>query len=377
MLAYRLIALIVTTGILITTLNNRSNTIVLRRKDVLVLILLILIVGLGMETTLYLMNPKKNLHQWVYPKLYGSVFNDASFPPLVNIDEYYDTVKRGYDKMKETRLMVGGLCKNNASSLPVFFARMMHWSQFFKSMRVVLFENDSVDDTRQVIRQWQQANPDFIYLIPCPNDCRMNLPDAVSTGSFSMERMQKMAMFRNKLLAYAKSHRHKFDTLSMIDVDLCGPVSMDGMAHSFGLQESLQWDCISSYGLSGLTASGNQLVYYDSLAYKELPTEHAVRVTFSANDSILKSSLTTLRLSFVKRGAPVWAVASGFCGMALYQMSSIESSDIWYDESGTSTTCEHITFHERMSRRGHNKHYVNPNMILLAGLQGKETHFSH
>ena len=77
--------------------------------------------------------------------------------------------------------------------------------------------------------------------------------------------MRKMANYRNRVLRYIYDHFNDYDCVFSMDLDTRGPLSIKGVAHSFGLYQD--WDSVSSMGLNGITLSASIPLYYDILAY--------------------------------------------------------------------------------------------------------------
>ena len=70
--------------------------------------------------------------------------------------------------MKQSRVVICGLARNCATSLECIERRVEETGSLFKDYRVVLFENDSKDTTRLVLKQWQKRNSK-VHLIECKN----------------------------------------------------------------------------------------------------------------------------------------------------------------------------------------------------------------
>lgn len=321
----------------------------------LIIIIIILIVFITIER--YCRNKNKSLYEIIHKDYYDIDFKEDIFPPEVNIIDYYKTVKKGYKKMREINIVMCGLCKDIENSLPKFIKRMNKLSKYFKQFKIVIFENDSKDDTRQILLKWESENKD-VKIIKCPNNCKFGKKPAISHGVFSQDRMKMMAEFRNILLDEVWKYYSDYDYCMIIDVDMKGPISIDGIAHSFGLTNKLQWDMISAYGLAGITLTGGMLVYYDLLAYEDNNTD--------INKNRLDIFKILYKTSFLPRGSDPIKIKSAFAGLAIYKMSSIKN--IRY--TPPYNTCEHKTFHRNMIKQGYDKIYINPNMILLCGLQG-------
>jgi hypothetical protein len=312
---------------------------------------------------------KKSLIELLYPRYFADVtrFPEADFKCSsdTTCKQYDMIVERGYQKMKATKIVFTGLCINIEKKMPSLKKRLEFLGGFFEDYKIVIFENDSTDNTRALLLEWQKSNPN-VYILPCPEDpdCKLKNKPAVSHGMFAEARMKKMADFRNRLLRAIRERNQEADCVCMMDLDIVGPISMDGVAHSFGLYED--WDSISGYGKTGLVVTGGMSVYYDYLAYKD--------EKFDINQN--KSHIVPIFLKCLKhkRGDMPFKVLSGFAGIAFYKMHVINAG-VTYTPKDGKYICEHIILHNNMIDMGFDRIYINPNMLVLIGPQGPKSQF--
>jgi hypothetical protein len=346
-------------------MNNYNNYIdkvkiflkKLRLKHIIIFILILLLIEHFCRLQ------KKTLVEIMKPQWYSDMtkFPQKDFKCKRNCDEYNNRIDYGYKVMKTKKVIFGGLCINIADKVDILEKRFTHMGNYFDDYKVVIFENDSTDGTRDLLKDLCKRNDKF-KLIECDEakDCIFKTKSASEHGIFASNRMKKMVFYRNKVLNNIKKY-NDFDCFCIIDLDLGGPISIDGIAHSFSHYKD--WDAISANGLNGITLSLGQPVYYDYLAYKDdkIDTE--------------KTKLDYLTMFYevnkFKVGDPIKKVQSGFAGMSFYKMEILtKDKDINYTPSNDVYKCEHIIFHENMIKNGYDKIYINPNMLLLSGPQG-------
>lgn len=161
-----------------------------------------------------------------------------------------------------------------------------------------------------------------------------------------------MAYYRNILLDYIRTHYTHYDYCMMVDLDLAGPISRDGLAHSLGYN---RWDIITANGLAnkGLDKKGTSLSYYDMLAYVDYNSE--IPPIYNSITWFLKSN-TLITYKKWNRGEPLHRVKSAFSGCAIYKMNVINDRRNYY----SGEHCEHIIFHTRCISNGYDKIYLNP-----------------
>jgi hypothetical protein len=147
----------------------------------------------------------------------------------------------------------------------------------------------------------------------------------------------------------------------MMDLDIEGPISCDGLAHSFGGNKP--WDSISAFGLMGNTVTWGVPFYYDHLVYDDGDAAMAYRPL-----DVFKSFWRMWKHS---RGDELIPVRSGFCALALYKMYIFtDKRDINYTAKDGVYYGDHNMLHNNMIACGYNKIFINPNMLLLVGVQG-------
>ena len=296
----------------------------------------------------------KNFHQYVYASYYTGAFPEAQFSPGKKYKKKYEkAVVDGYKKMKQSSLVICGLARNTADTLQKTIERIETLGSYFKEYHVVIFENDSSDMTRKLLQQWTEKNQS-VHLLPCSvKDCKLGHPNLYSFGLSGVGRIEKMAAFRNYYLQYVKSNYQHYNYMMVLDIDMKGPWSNNGIAHSIAQKD---WDMIAAYGVFSFLLC---LLVYDALAYVGAnglfsDPEHPMYNLFKMNHRLLP----------IRRGAPLISVQSAFSGLALYKVKSI--IDVRYGD----TVCEHLGLHKQMAEKGHNRLYVSPSLLLLSGYQG-------
>ncbi len=301
----------------------------------------------------------KTLLQVLHPEWFTetSEFPEEKFPPKKNSTLYAERVDKGYKVMKEKKVVIAGLCINIEKKIPKITRRLNNLKKYFKDVEIVTFENDSKDNTRELLKKAG------ITLVPCPEDkdCKLKKTNAVSHGIISDKRMRMMADYRNRLLNYIRTNFSHFDCVIFIDLDIQGPISIDGLAHSFSQYD--RWDAVSGYGLSGITLSLGIPVYYDILAYDD--------GTFKGHTHCFLNALPiTLKTMSKKRGDDIFPIKSGFCGLELVKMNVINDPTVTYEPKDGKYICEHVIFHNNMRDKHFSNIFIDPNLLLLVGVQG-------
>lgn len=302
-----------------------------------------------------------NMHQYFFPEAYQGEFKESLFSPRDSkAEECVLYKKNGYKRMQNSRIVICGLARNTAHSLPSIIDRIEKTGQLFLDYQVIVFENDSADQTREKLKQWQFNNPK-VHLIECAQqDCKFGERPLYEYGIMGRNRIEKMARFRNEYLSYVKKYYSHFDYMMVIDMDIKGPWSLDGVAHSIGHD---QWDAIAAYGMHSLIGTlGLKMVLYDGLAYVSKNGDYNDPKNFISN---------YFRMDFIdtigsKKCDSLIPVKSAFSGLALYKIKSIMNANYKVG------TCEHVEFHKMMANQGFGNIFINPHLMLLSGHQGPQ-----
>jgi hypothetical protein len=267
--------------------------------------------------------------------------------------------------MRKQRVIIAGLCRDMVEFVGLARRRAEELGAAFADYRVVVMENDSRDGTRAALKEWASANP-RVQIVECPDaeNCMLGQSVARAQGELSPERMRKMAGYRNRLLQAVRALGGAFDLVCMLDMDLQGPICLDGVAHSMGADQP--WDSVSAMGLMGMGWSLGQLFYYDTLAYEDEDIDIEAHGILHAALVVARATSWAFQCDRPGRLRPV---RSGFAGLALYRMQAFSSGADFTPADGV-FRCEHKILHANMRARGHGRIYINPRMLLLAGRQG-------
>lgn len=298
---------------------------------------------------------------------------------------------------RNEKLLILGVGKNIAPCLPHMIRSIETLGEQFKDYHVIIYENNSTDQTADVLSLWMLQNPKVTiiseYLSPEQLHAR--------TKSHALRdkapcRMELIAYARNTVLKQAmRDEYNDYNYVVMTDLDFKHGWSVDDVIASFNCVD--EWDCIAANGVHG------DRYHYDRFAYRD--------EQFPLGPELLGEEFWRVRLEqpiAFAPGAPVKQVYSAFGGIALYKKASLK--DCWYSGYVTDdlmrlsdqiiarlkpdhlyfriytslintskkplplvfiansgydlpVVCEHTTLHASMIRKGHDKIYVNPKLI--------------
>ncbi len=265
-------------------------------------------------------------------------------PPAHAAESYYGGVERGRQAMREARIVICGLARNVASHLPRARARIEQLGSMFADYRVLVYENDSTDSTPAILNRWARAN----RRITAISERR----GKEQHGSVRCPiRGNDMAEYRNLCQGVVQDRWSDFDYVCLLDLDLAGGFSYDGVAHSFGSQP---WDCVGSYGIiyQRQKLDLNRSLHYDVWAFRRFGSYEELDGTEG-------------NLMSWQRGDALVPVYSCFGGLGLYRMRA------WLSAQYSGGDCEHVGLHRQMRARGYDRQYFNPSQIVLYGRKMK------
>ncbi len=271
----------------------------------------------------------------------GPLFPEHAFPPLPSrAEEYFTACRRGYEVMADARVAITGLARDVGRILPLTIRRIENLAQLFADSQVVVFENDSQDDTALLLRRWAGRN----RRVDVTSE---RLDDPVNPATRCLDRAGRMAVYRQRCQERVLELCPDFDAVIIVDFDVHGGFSLDGIASSFGWPE---WDFVGANGLicrrHGLAM--NALRQYDTWA-----------IRFDSDLTPL-SSATAGGLVY-ERGAPLVPVTCCFGGLGIYTMAAYRQGR--YD----GTDLEHATFHRTLIAAGHDRLFLNPSQLVIYG----------
>ena len=173
--------------------------------------------------------------------------------------------KKGLEKMKKAKIIFSGLCRNVEEHIDKNIQLLLESGSYYEDYRVVIFENDSTDRSREIIKDWTQKNTK-IELIECEEVPNCQYKKERFFG-LSRKRQDDMVFYRNKCLNYIKEKYSDYDYLLMVDLDMEGYYSIEGLIHSMSFDE---WDAIFVNGRKPcLLLSGLVSQMYASLAFED------------------------------------------------------------------------------------------------------------
>ncbi len=269
------------------------------------------------------------------------LFNEHHFPCVASCaHEYSRKVTLGYDRMRTSTVVIAGLARSIASILPATMLRVELLGRTFANYQVLIFENDSIDETAIMLRDWSETNPRIDVVSE-------NLRAPRSQPIRCPSRADRMAFYRKRCQERIRQQYASADFVILFDTDLEGGWSPDGIASTFGHDD---WDFVGSNGIiykrSGWDV--NRAAHFDAWAYRE-------HLDFRP----LKTKYVN-KLSF-QRGQAMVSLPSCFGGLGVYPMNAYLAGEY------SGGDIEHVAFHRSMREHGFNRTFMNPSQLVVYG----------
>tara|TARA_Y100000591_G_scaffold280782_2_gene260177 strand:- start:1124 stop:2314 length:1191 start_codon:yes stop_codon:yes gene_type:complete len=301
--------------------------------------------------------------------IYGTVMDSNELSKYMDVPkskEYIEKVNMGYEVAGNSRILILCLARDVEHNVLLSRNKLESIGKDFLEYKIVIFENDSDDESRKLLKGWMNEN-DNVELMDCCDmgscDCLLKNAKGYEMGSYSYNksRIDKMRFYRETLLRYATGKYYYYDYVMVYDFDISGIVYKDGLMTSFSSNKD--WDMVFANGLQSLPkVISSKLVIYDSLPYLSDTMDYEHKNSLSQLDK------EHSKLMKYKIGDDLVKCKSGFNGIAIYRMEGLLNSTYM----NTKRYCEHVDLHQDMYNKGYDKVYFNPNMVLFVGQNGPD-----
>lgn len=163
------------------------------------------------------------------------------------------------------KILLCGVCKDVASRVPYSIRIMEKIGELFDDYRVVVYENNSSDNTPDILRRWGEANPKVLaigeYLEPA--ELEHLYINRLEHNEFF--RPEAIARARNIVLDYALSGTYDdYKYLIWMDMDFKKEPNYEAFEEIFSTEK--QWDAVFAYGVDP------RVVYWDWYAFRDEQT---------------------------------------------------------------------------------------------------------
>lgn len=213
--------------------------------------------------------------------------------------------------LKNLSLIICSIVRNAEVGLRHNIPVISQLCQMVGSYEVIIFENDSKDKTKQLLRNW--ASVDSHVHVSCEDNKHYIIPDAgidetaAANPFYGKKRIGKMVVLRNQYMDFIAAHNLSADYLLVVDLDV-NKISLNGIMSSFMHDDS--WDAVTAFGYS----IGPKLRqrYHDTFALEEYGSLRRPRT---------EGNIKSLQDKYRNLNGDNWVrVDSAFGGLAIYRL---------------------------------------------------------
>lgn len=264
--------------------------------------------------------------------------------------------------MSPPSVIVCGCTKNSANYIQSHLEKLYSLQSIYPRFQMVIFENDSTDNTKAILKQFETSHDNVHMLFDTLNG-KIKTPVTIKPYSRYVQKPLNLSYTRNVLLDYVETHFSHFDYMMMVDLDsVVKNFEVSIIQHTMNKYVSSSWDALTA------NSTGK---YYDIWALRinteiwnsELhgklwrePIDYDCWMKKDTQKSVRGNQIN------IPRDFPLIPVTSAFGGMGIYRISSIKGCR-YSAEFDQSLTCEHVYFHDRIIKRG-GKIFICPDMIV-------------
>lgn len=270
--------------------------------------------------------------------------------------------------MSSPSIIVCGCTKNSANYIQSHLEKLYSLRSIYSRFQMIIFENDSTDNTKTKLKQFESSHDNVHILFDTLKE-KIKTPVTKKSYSHYVQKPLNLSYARNVLLDYIEADFSHFDYMMMVDLDsVVNNFEVSLIQHIVTKYDPSTWDV--------LTANSDKK-YYDIWA---------LRINTEIWNSELHGKLWREPIDYdcwmkkdtqkgvrgnqinIPRDFPLIPVTSAFGGMGIYRISSIKGCR-YSAEFDQSLTCEHVSFHDQIIKRG-GKIFICPDMIVCSQCSG-------
>jgi hypothetical protein len=246
--------------------------------------------------------------------------------------------KNDYSMQKISSCTITGTAKDVSKYLPIITKKIEMISNCFLKSNIIIFENDSIDDTLLYLNKWKEKSNFNIKII--------------SEKNLQGKRTQRLAYARNKLLSQALKNNNEY--MVVVDMD---NINLDLTREGF-------LSCFKYKNDWAVLGANQKKIYQDSWALRTfddwMPFDcwDCVHIEKKGEEYCWKS-----RFRNIKPTNKLIEVKSCFGGLAVYKTKYLKNCSYYGGEINGHQVCEHVKFNKDIREKNNGKIFINPQMI--------------
>ncbi len=180
--------------------------------------------------------------------------------------QWADVVAEGLSAAARAKIVVVGMARDIGEVLPLSLQRLEGISRLFRDWACIIVENDSTDNTKDILRQYEADNPGRVTAVLQD----LNRPHR---RGFEPARVQAYAEYRNQYRRIAAEKHADADFVLAVDLDPAGGWSTLGIINGVGwlgrIEDAACMASTSIFGSPNVTVGGERVwAHYDQWAFR-------------------------------------------------------------------------------------------------------------
>ncbi len=209
----------------------------------------------------------------------------------------------------EEKVLICGTCRDVESKLPHTMAIMEKIGRLFSDYRILVYENNSSDQTAEILSKWSKNNPRVSFQSEHLSWAKQKRIFVNLLEKKKFYRPELIARARNLVLDQVFSPKYEgFNYVIWMDMDFTFPPAFEGIVEIF--TSAREWDAVLAYGIDPVET------YWDWYAFRD--------TTYPIGSELLGNDWWYMPKKFVLTEKDDWhPVYSAFGGCGIYKKESI------------------------------------------------------
>ena len=274
--------------------------------------------------------------------------------------------------MYNYKVILCGCTCNSGNYIYNHLLSLVRLGQYFTEYAIIVYENDSTDDTLQQLKKFKEINHNFYYISETnvANDIKNNI----------RKRVQIIARGRNMLLNEINERFNDYDLMIMTDLDnvlnnFDTSCIDDVFKYDINSWDVLTANCLNRY--YDIWALRISLNVWDPLIHEPIWTKEMkknMNYDCWGINSPFGNKIAHIKMcqALIPRNYPLIESDSSFGGMGIYKISKIKNcryDGIHYiNGNAVGEQCEHVSFHTGIKKNG-GKIFICPSLIVNCAVE--------
>ena len=258
--------------------------------------------------------------------------------------------------MKEKTIIICGCTKNSERYIENHLEKLYSLYSYCKKLHMVIYENNSVDDTKEKLKDFSKNNENVHLLLETVE---------IKPQKGIYQKPYFLAYARNKLLSYIRKKIVQFDYIVMVDLDnVISNFEPFKFYQTMEKYKTIDWDVLtanSDYNYYDIWALRINENIWNSRIHEKLwksPIDYDCWQMGNPEKYVFAN-----KINIPTDFNCLIPVNSAFGGLAIYKSKAIKNCHYSAYSEGK-ITCEHVFFHHQILTLNQGKIFICPDLIV-------------